>query len=249
MDYFTIKCFIAINFYYDKINLKDDEMKAIQQKDIDTIMSFVNKTRANKMTFDEIHGYIASVVCSPRLIKPSEWLDFIFKQDGKDAVFDSQKELESITGAVFNLYNEINRQMKDNSFDPYIGTFNIDEFENNDPALWCRGFSAGMLLWDYDFEENRESEIINYLIPVIYFIDREKLLEKDLLESPLVDKIEISDMIENMVYYIGPSVILVYEYFNKKSGIKRDSGDKGKTGRNDPCPCGSGKKYKKCCGK
>jgi uncharacterized protein YecA (UPF0149 family) len=22
----------------------------------------------------------------------------------------------------------------------------------------------------------------------------------------------------------------------------------GQTGRNDPCPCGSGKKYKKCCG-
>ena len=24
---------------------------------------------------------------------------------------------------------------------------------------------------------------------------------------------------------------------------------KKKAGRNDPCPCGSGKKYKKCCGK
>jgi preprotein translocase subunit SecA len=24
--------------------------------------------------------------------------------------------------------------------------------------------------------------------------------------------------------------------------------DKGTPGRNDPCPCGSGKKYKKCCG-
>ena len=22
-----------------------------------------------------------------------------------------------------------------------------------------------------------------------------------------------------------------------------------KVGRNDPCPCGSGKKYKKCCGR
>jgi uncharacterized protein YecA (UPF0149 family) len=22
----------------------------------------------------------------------------------------------------------------------------------------------------------------------------------------------------------------------------------GKVGRNDPCPCGSGKKFKKCCG-
>jgi preprotein translocase subunit SecA len=27
--------------------------------------------------------------------------------------------------------------------------------------------------------------------------------------------------------------------------IKRDG---AKVGRNDPCPCGSGKKYKKCCG-
>ncbi|AND86219.1 hypothetical protein GTH52_12515 [Clostridium tyrobutyricum] len=25
--------------------------------------------------------------------------------------------------------------------------------------------------------------------------------------------------------------------------------NKNKTGRNDPCPCGSGKKYKNCCGK
>lgn len=23
----------------------------------------------------------------------------------------------------------------------------------------------------------------------------------------------------------------------------------GKVGRNDPCPCGSGKKYKNCCGR
>jgi len=23
---------------------------------------------------------------------------------------------------------------------------------------------------------------------------------------------------------------------------------RAKVGRNDPCPCGSGKKYKKCCG-
>ncbi|MBU4375227.1 SEC-C domain-containing protein, partial [Patescibacteria group bacterium] len=32
-----------------------------------------------------------------------------------------------------------------------------------------------------------------------------------------------------------------------KSKIKDASGNK--VGRNDPCPCGSGKKFKKCCGK
>jgi preprotein translocase subunit SecA len=29
--------------------------------------------------------------------------------------------------------------------------------------------------------------------------------------------------------------------------IKKEASEK--VGRNDPCPCGSGKKYKKCCGK
>ena len=34
------------------------------------------------------------------------------------------------------------------------------------------------------------------------------------------------------------------QYKKSKIVVKED-----KTGRNDPCPCGSGKKYKKCCGK
>jgi preprotein translocase subunit SecA len=33
------------------------------------------------------------------------------------------------------------------------------------------------------------------------------------------------------------------------AAVKRQASAKGKVGRNDPCPCGSGKKYKKCCGR
>ena len=35
----------------------------------------------------------------------------------------------------------------------------------------------------------------------------------------------------------------------KEAGPAQFRRDAPKTGRNDPCPCGSGKKYKKCCGK
>jgi preprotein translocase subunit SecA len=31
--------------------------------------------------------------------------------------------------------------------------------------------------------------------------------------------------------------------------VKPIHSDAEKVGRNDPCPCGSGKKYKKCCGR
>ena len=36
---------------------------------------------------------------------------------------------------------------------------------------------------------------------------------------------------------------------NVTEGVKRPAKAKDKVGRNDPCPCGSGKKYKDCCGK
>ena len=51
------------------------------------------------------------------------------------------------------------------------------------------------------------------------------------------------------------------ESFGKSSGFRPEQGrrteekvstyhrEEPKVGRNDPCPCGSGKKYKKCCGK
>jgi len=32
-------------------------------------------------------------------------------------------------------------------------------------------------------------------------------------------------------------------------GAKKPVKKEGKVGRNDPCPCGSGKKFKKCCGR
>jgi len=37
--------------------------------------------------------------------------------------------------------------------------------------------------------------------------------------------------------------------YNRGEGSSRQTVTRGKKiGRNDPCPCGSGKKYKKCCG-
>ena len=36
---------------------------------------------------------------------------------------------------------------------------------------------------------------------------------------------------------------------NETEGVKRPKKASDKVGRNDPCPCGSGKKYKNCCGK
>ena len=71
---------------------------------------------------------------------------------------------------------------------------------------------------------------------------------------------------EKWVNEIEPSLVRIYAYWNEKRlsqppGLIGDNYRLGiqkevvqvvrngpKIGRNDPCPCGSGKKFKKCCG-
>lgn len=87
----------------------------------------------------------------------------------------------------------------------------------------------------------------------------------DNIRKPLVDTAEIRTMvifgkkkfeIQNK-YYDGKEIkIPIFELRNLEtfkeetlmSEIRKDKLDgKLKIGRNEPCPCGSGKKYKKCC--
>ena len=57
------------------------------------------------------------------------------------------------------------------------------------------------------------------------------LLRAELRKVPTMEKQEKRDLVTN-----------------ETEGIKRPKKASEKVGRNDPCPCGSGKKYKNCCG-
>jgi len=62
--------------------------------------------------------------------------------------------------------------------------------------------------------------------------------DKDEILLPYI-KMLVNDSVREAVYrYQGPD----------RSDKPGRSDKSGRTGRNDPCPCGSGKKYKKCCG-
>lgn len=42
---------------------------------------------------------------------------------------------------------------------------------------------------------------------------------------------------------------IVPSFVTAKMRVDEQQHKKKKIGRNEPCPCGSGKKYKRCCGK
>lgn len=92
--------------------------------------------------------------------------------------------------------------------------------------------------------------ILNQALEVEGLEDRFDVLERledaykevDLKEESLEVGQKIEDLKKNQKNFY--QVHEVPKLMNKLEPVKTE-----KIGRNDPCPCGSGKKYKKCCGK
>ena len=79
----------------------------------------------------------------------------------------------------------------------------------------------------------------------IYLLGSDELEEEEtkLIDDPIKTHklaIEIEAAIPHIHRYWAPK---------RKSAVEQVQRDAPKTGRNDPCPCGSGKKYKHCHGR
>ena len=67
----------------------------------------------------------------------------------------------------------------------------------------------------------------------------------DGIDDSLITSNNLDDVTEDSEVTLG----IDYEKLYKKEKTSRTLVKPPKVGRNDPCPCGSGKKYKKCCGR
>jgi len=110
---------------------------------------------------------------------------------------------------------------------------------------WCEGYMRGVTLaadqWELDAKEMRE-----LLAPIMAFQGEQVLQTHDLYDDEEVRVLQEA---------IQVNVRRIHSYWLSKrtpSEVRAPSAAKTasgipKVGRNDPCPCGSGKKYKKCC--
>lgn len=88
---------------------------------------------------------------------------------------------------------------------------------------------------------NKGEELLKKALAIEEVRDREDILERLMCLYNETGQIEAAKDIEKEIHMLQKSKKVVS--YNKQIVATK------KTGRNDPCPCGSGKKYKKCCGK
>jgi uncharacterized protein len=216
---------------------------------------------ADSMGYAEAAGFLFAVACAPELVEPSEWLPIIIDPD--NASITSVENMKSITGGLMSLYNEMTRQVQkaDAKLPPGIN-FRGDVMANLEPdasiSLWSSGFKAGYFrleqMWSaYIPDELKEDS--GYQITVLCFFSSMNVAT-ELHEDVKNEEVTIEEMAKNMVRLFPDALegvaelgLSIQQVLARREG--EDSGQEAqskKVGRNDPCLCGSGKKYKKCCG-
>jgi uncharacterized protein len=193
----------------------------------------------------ELEGYLAGLVVVPDLIPPSMWIPEIWGD--AEPVFDSSQQLRAALDSLMDHYNAVIRQIdtKGAKWKPMFfasdGAVDVDRC-----SLWVRGFWKALRLapdgWMVLARDERTQCLVE---PFAAFLDPDELHGFD--GPPLPDNI---DDIRRACAEEIPHVLPAWRKFAQiraeyDTGIQRQS---GKTGRNEPCPCGSGKKYKRCCG-
>lgn len=156
------------------------------------------------------------------------------------------------------IQSEIIDQLHDGRFEPFFGKYSENTPDIEIPKEWCRGFiGTTFMAMDFpDKEEIPEEAAVAFGIILAYAqSDDKKMLKKikPLAENLSVNTIEtITECIYDIDFFWRDWEDKYFDYEDVFFDYAQEVpfvNNVNKTGRNDPCPCGSGKKYKKCCGK
>jgi uncharacterized protein len=195
------------------------------------------------MQLSDLDGFLTGIAIGPELVMPSEWLPAIW--GGDEPVFESIEQAQTVIGTIMGRYNEILRAL---STDPeaYAPLFWEDPSGEVIAADWAEGFVDAIRLRPEAWRpllEDREALVM--LMPILALCgDAEG-------GSPLeLDLEEDADLLAETPELIPACVAGIDGFWKERRGRpKAGSGQakSAKVGRNDPCPCGSGRKYKRCC--
>jgi uncharacterized protein len=200
-----------------------------------------------RMNLEQLDGFLAALICGPNLVRPSEYLPIIL---GEEFVFEDTSVLQEFLSLIMRHWNTIADTLY--SGEIYLPLLLEDENGISHANDWAIGVLRGMEFGKEDWavllndEENGGS-----LIPIFALANEHN---PDPSLRPYKESIGM-ELREQLIAGAAAGMNRIYRYFKTQRLIETDSNPTTfrrttpKIGRNDPCPCGSGKKFKQCCGK
>lgn len=159
----------------------------------------------------------------------------------RDMAYDEKVDrgqLQRFWGSYFQIEKEIYEQLLENPQEEVKGTVKELAEKYGQEVMTMVGFLDGI---NESLKEENPIETMDEDTKVSLAFDTEKLY-KNMVAAK-------ADWLYNLPQwnsiYSEDERKRLYKEQKESTTIRKEK----KIGRNDPCPCGSGKKYKKCCGK
>ncbi|MEQ8661147.1 MAG: UPF0149 family protein [Gammaproteobacteria bacterium] len=219
---------------------------------------------AGTLDLCQLSGFLFTVVTAPELVSSGDWIPAVFND--AEPNFASEDESVQVFHALMEVYNAtVTNAQASHPQLPACCAFGADAVADCAPdapvARWSQGFHLGyewlVELWDTHLPEELADAHEDDLYCLTFFAGATELRQEIVTRARRSRRDpELAVRREAEAVRDGFAAALaryaargrqIYEYQLARAA-QRTPVRSAKTGRNEPCPCGSGKKYKKCCG-
>ena len=206
------------------------------------------------MMLSALDGYMTALVIGPETVPLSDWLPGVWgEQRSGGLAFESNAKASRVLGLMLRHMNGIVAyfEAEPDGFAPMFDEVVYEEGgrEYLDGEMWAVGFMQGVALREEAWAPLFEDAQAQAWWRPLYLLGAPEISEE---EEALVGSPELR---EALAQQIATSLAKIYRYWMphrlaaaEQRGAASVRREGPKVGRNDPCPCGSGKKFKKCCG-
>lgn len=231
-------------------------MAPLSDEELDELDDFLASDACSDetMLLDTLDGYLTAIVSGPVLIKPSEWLPRVWGPTARDEpAFDTHAQAERIIVLIMRHMNGIiwRLQVDPDLFEPIlsISSYPGGGREYQDGEMWANGYMMGLQLrrehWKPFFDD---PDAVEALRPIRLLGADDVTPEEEALTETPAQREALSGKLAASVSAIYRFWLPYREAVAERTVATTFQRQHPKVGRNDPCPCGSGKKFKKCCG-
>lgn len=238
------------------MNMLDQD--ALTDQEINELDQFLLDAEGIEESMDiaTLDGFMTAIVCGPKTIMPSEWMRWVWDMErGEDAPeFKDQAQAQRVLGLIMRHMNDIAETLHQapEQYEPLL----MENPNGGDsiPILdeWCSGFMKGVKLdpegwlpvivgkpgWMSTIMLYGTEEGWDALKQTDLSLDEHRALADGLADTVRqIYSLWLEQRRQQMVKGALPNVI-------RREPVRNPN----KVGRNEPCPCGSGKKFKQCHG-
>ncbi|MGD8106270.1 YecA family protein [Pantoea sp. FN0302] len=215
----------------------------LTEKELQWLDEMLDKYGSEESIVDvaELDGLLTAVLSGPKTIEPAQWLVALWGGEKRIPKWSNEREMNRFMELCFQHMNDIADRLADfpEQFDPLFG---VRETEGQDFTVveeWCFGYMRGVALSDW-------STLPENLQPALEAIALHGKEEN----FPQLENLSPEEM-EARFAAIRPAALALHDYWIAQPEAvpapQQPIVTGQKPGRNDPCFCGSGKKYKQCC--